>query len=341
MAGDVMVLVPAPILTITVEQRGSDDDVHVHAGGQGVWQARMISSLGVRVVVCTALGGETGRTLEALLAAEGLAVRVVRTEAATKAYIHDRRGGERVEVAQSPGSPLTRHERDELYGLALAEGLRSSMSLLGGTPDRAVIEPAVYRRLASDLRRNGCQTAADLSGDYLTEALAGGLSLVKVSHEELIASGRVPADGENDLIHALGRLHDEGADAVVISRAEQPALAYLGGAAYRVVAPQLQPADPRGAGDSMTAGAVAVLATGGDPATAVRTGAAAGAVNVTRHGLGTGEPEVVSRILERVTLVPVTGAAPGAPPAADPASRLAGERQTSLKQLAEDARSGR
>ena len=44
----------------------------------------------------------------------------------------------------------------------------------------------------------------------------------------------------------------------------------------------------------------AVLARGGDLTEAVRTGAAAGAVNVTRHGLGTGQAETIRALAERV-----------------------------------------
>jgi hypothetical protein len=49
--GPCLVFAPAPILTVTVEQKGSDDDVHVHAGGQGFWIARMLATLDVPVVL--------------------------------------------------------------------------------------------------------------------------------------------------------------------------------------------------------------------------------------------------------------------------------------------------
>ncbi len=75
----------------------------------------------------------------------------------------------------------------------------------------------------------------------------------------------------------------------MISRAEQPALALLDGEVLVVDPPRLEEADHHGAGDSMTAGVAAMLAQGGDLREAVRTGAAAGALNVTRHGLGTGQ----------------------------------------------------
>ena len=37
MTDRVMVFAPAPILTVTIEQRSGEPDLHVHPGGQGVW----------------------------------------------------------------------------------------------------------------------------------------------------------------------------------------------------------------------------------------------------------------------------------------------------------------
>ena len=75
MAVTVVVLAPSPLLTVTIEDRAGEPDIHVHAGGQGVWQARMLGSLGVRVVLCAGLGGEAGDVLEHLLPSEGLTLK--------------------------------------------------------------------------------------------------------------------------------------------------------------------------------------------------------------------------------------------------------------------------
>ena len=218
---------------------------------------------------------------------------------------HDRRGGDRSEVAEQPGAPLSRHELDELYGLALAEGLRAGYAVLSGPAHPSVISPAVYRRLAGDLGANGCKVIADLSGDHLTAVLEAGLHLVKVSHEELIEDGRAPDESTTSLVKALHRLHDDGAEAALVSRADAGALALLDGRAFEVGMPRMTPAETRGAGDSMTAGVVATLAQGGDLAEAVRTGAAAGALNVTRHGLGTGHVDAVRVLTGHVELTPI------------------------------------
>jgi 1-phosphofructokinase len=302
-----MVFAPAPQLTITVEAGGDQPDVHLHAGGQGIWQARMVTSFDVRVVVCAILGGETGRVLGPLIQAEHVELRAVYGESRSGAYIHDRRGGERVAIVETPGDPLTRHELDELYGLALAEGLDAGICLLSGVPDPKLVRPDVYRRLAADLRNNGARVLADLSGDHLGAVLDAGVDFVKVSHEELLRDDTVDDDSVDTLVKAVHELRERGAAAVVVTRAGEPALVLLPDRdeVVQVDMPKLEVADHRGAGDSLTAGVAAVLARDGDLGAAICTGAAAGALNVTRHGLGTGRADVIERLVERVSLRPL------------------------------------
>ncbi|MFI5896456.1 1-phosphofructokinase family hexose kinase [Actinoplanes sp. NPDC051513] len=301
----VMVFAPAPQLTVTIEQQHELPELHVHPGGQGIWQTRMITSLGAEVILCCAVGGEVGRVLKPLLDFKGVTLRTVPRETGSGWYVHDRRDGQRRSIAEIAGAPLTRHELDELYNLALAEGLRAGIAILSGPAHPSVIRPDVYGRLAADLRANGCKVIADLCGDHLQAVLSAGLNVVKVSHEELIADGLSPDDSEKNLTNALLKLHDDGAEAVLVSRADAGALAMINEEIYRVGTPKLTLTDGRGAGDSMTAGVAAVLARGGEMSEAVRTGAAAGALNVTRHGLGTGHLDAVQVLTERIRLTPI------------------------------------
>src|SRR5690606_38110866 len=126
----VVIFAPLPVLTVTIEDRSGEADIHVHAGGQGVWQSRMLSSLGVPVVLCAAVGGETGDVLGHLLPIPDVTVRTVPVSSRNGAYVHDRRTGERQVIAESPGSPLDRHELDSLYELTLTEGLKHGRVLL-------------------------------------------------------------------------------------------------------------------------------------------------------------------------------------------------------------------
>ncbi|CAN7690137.1 1-phosphofructokinase family hexose kinase [Mycolicibacterium frederiksbergense] len=312
----VVIFAPSPVLTVTIEDRSGEADVHVHAGGQGVWQSRMVSSLGVPTVLCAALGGETGSVLGHLLPTADITVRSVPVSARNGAYVHDRRSGDRDIIAESPGSPLDRHELDSLYELTLTDGLIHGWVLLSGPQDDRVIPADLYRRLATDLGANGCKVAADLAGERLEAVLAGGPDLIKVSHEELLDDGRATSDDAEDLVAAMRSMRDDGAGTIVVSRSgAAPALALLdehdagadgtrGGAVLEVEMPKLEPADPAGAGDSMTAGMVAALAAGRSLRRALQIGAACGALNVVRHGLGTGGAQAVETLAERVELRP-------------------------------------
>jgi 1-phosphofructokinase len=176
------VFAPSPLLTVTIEDRAGQPDIHVHAGGQGVWQARMISTFEVPVVLCAALGGEAGDLLEHLLPGEGVELHAVRVGTRNGGYVHDRRDGDREPIAEAPGGPLDRHEQDELYEVVLREGLRHGTAILAGPNSDQVIPASLYRRLATDLAANGCKVAADLSGDRLDAVLAGDPVVLKVSH---------------------------------------------------------------------------------------------------------------------------------------------------------------
>jgi 1-phosphofructokinase len=305
MAPTAMVFAPAPQLTVTIEAPADELELHVHPGGQGIWQARMITSLGVSITLCACLGGEVGRVLEPLINDEGVTLKVVpRDVGGSGWYVHDRRDGERAEIAEHPGLPLTRHEIDELYGMTLAEGLRAGISVLSGPADPSVVPPDIYRRLAADLTNNGARVVADLTGEHLSAVLEGGVHFLKVSHAQLIDDGRAEAKTEDALIAAMRQLHEEGAESVIVSRADRPSIAFLDGEIFIVEMPKLEEADPRGAGDSMTAGVTAVLAKDGDLHDAVRTGAAAGALNVTRHGLGSGRADAIAELIPRVRIEP-------------------------------------
>ncbi|SFK73009.1 1-phosphofructokinase family hexose kinase [Geodermatophilus ruber] len=309
-----MVFAPTPLLTITVEP-GVDEqpEIHLHAGGQGFWLARMLTTLGIGTTIAAPFGGETGFVLDRLIAAEGVQVRSTGSAGANGAYIHDRRDGDREPLVNVLPPVLTRHEVDELYSGALAVGLEADVAVLGG-PDTLGIAPPgtlpadTYRRLTADLRAVGVPVIADLSGEPLTAALAGGLTLLKVSHEDLVEDGRADAEDPAALVKAMRAMADEGAESVVVSRAGDPALALIDGEVVEIEAPPLQLQEHRGAGDSMTAGIAAALARGRDLPDALRLGAAAGALNVTRRGLATGQRDVIESLAEHVRIRTVEGA---------------------------------
>jgi 1-phosphofructokinase len=304
----VLVFAPDALVTITVEN-GTDnrDEIHLHAGGQGFWVARMAAALGAEVSVCSPFGGETGPVARGLMQGAGVLLNAVPVGARNGAYVHDRRGGERTEVATMAPQVLSRHDVDDLYNGVLVGALEAKVTVLAGPGiwDPPILPADVYSRLTTDLRANGRTVIADLSGAQLAAALQGGLTVLKVSHEELLADGYAGGDSVPELLAGMRELRKAGADHVVVTRAAEPALALLGEDEIEVHGPRLNPVDHRGAGDSLTAGLAAGLARGLELDHALRLGAAAGTLNVTRHGLATGDGGHIEALVPQFELRPV------------------------------------
>lgn len=299
----VAIFAPSPQLTVTVEAVDGRPDVHLHAGGQGFWQARMITALGSPVLLVSAFGGETGQVLRQLVQGPDIEVRAREVSARNGAYVHDRRDGDRETVAEMMPDSLSRHELDDLYELTVVTALEAGVAVLSGASlqTEEVVPVEVYQRLTADLEANGCRVMVDLAGARLTAALEGVPTVVKVSHEELQDDGRAKSDSVPDLLRGAREIAETGVSLVVVSRAAEPALVVHSGKEFTVDAPVLHPVDSSGGGDSMTAGIAAGLAQGEDVPSVLRLGAAAGAINVTRHGLGTGSGASVRALVERVT----------------------------------------
>jgi 1-phosphofructokinase len=87
----------------------------------------------------------------------------------------------------------------------------------------------------------------------------------------------------------------------------------VGGRAYRLDGPSLEVVEARGSGDSMTAAIAAGIALGLDAEVMLRLAVAAGAVNVTRHGLGGADGDVVRRLAETSVRIEVIEDGPSEP----------------------------
>lgn len=304
-SGRIAVFAPSPLLTITIEAGTDRPEVHLHAGGQGFWVARLATTLGSEVTLCCALGGEPGRVLMGLIEAESIELRAAAGGTPNGVYIHDRRSGTRAELVSVASRPLERHATDELYGIALGAGLDADVTMITGCQPPDIVYPDVYRRLVTDLRANHKLVIADLTGAPLRAALDGGVELVRLSEEELVSEGYAANGEAAQIIAGALRLNTAGAHRVVISRGSAPALLIDGAAGMEqveLVPPVFEALDHRGTGDSMFAATGVGLARGMGMVDALRLGVAAGALNATRRGLGSGTREEIERLATHVTV---------------------------------------
>jgi 1-phosphofructokinase len=302
----VAVFSPHPILGITIDRRGSDeDDIHIHAGGQGVWVARMAGELGAHPILCGFCGGETGELLRPLLDAQAGETRLVETTAPSGSWVIDRRSGDREMIAHAWSDPPSRHETDDLFSITCASALGSEVLVVCGPVPTDALPLDIFRNLVADVSANGTKVIVDLSSPRLDSALEGGPEVVKLSHWQLAEFAGGDVSDPARLRQAAETVVERGAKAVLVTRGGDPALVLRGDLAWELVPPRFEGGAAEGSGDSMVGALAATLARGLDWEDALRWGAAAGATNFLRHGLGSGSRDVVADLLERVDLRPI------------------------------------
>lgn len=296
---------PDPLLSVTIEAGGGGDELHVHAAGQGSWVARMAGELGAAPVLCSFLGGETGELVRPLLAALPTELRPTATAGATGAYVVDRRGGERCVVATSLRPALQRHEIDELISSTVAAALDTSALVVCNPYPADGLPDEIYGTLVADVRSAGIPVLVDLSSPRLDQVLGHQPDLVKLNDWELAQFVAGPVDGPR-LLDAGRALVAAGAKTAVVTRGEASILVVPGHEEpFEIVPPAFPVGHREGCGDTMM-GAVAAGWARGLPLTeALVLGAAAGAVNFLRHGLGTGRRAVVEELAEQVKVRPL------------------------------------
>jgi 1-phosphofructokinase len=303
----IAVFAPHPLLTVTLEREGSrHEQVHFHPGGQGVWVARMAASLGAEPVLCGFLGGESGELLGGLLKRQVGRVRLVDTVSASGCYVTDRRSGERELLTCTLSDPPSRHELDELFSITCAEAIADGWLVLTNPMPADALPLEIYGDLIADARANGCRTLVDLSTPRLDSALRGEPDLVKLNDWELAEFVSGPVSEPAQLLAAAQRLREQGAGAVVVTRGDQPALVLADERAWWLTSPRLTRGYREGCGDTMLGALAASWAQGEPFERALVVGAAAGAANFLRHGLGSASRDVVERLTDSVVLEPIT-----------------------------------
>jgi 1-phosphofructokinase len=301
----VTVFGPHSILDITIERRGSEEDeIHLHPAGQGVWVARMAGEMGAYPILCGFNGGETGKLLEPLLEELPGERRLVPTGKSSGSWVIDRRSGERELVASAYSEPPSRHEVDDLFSVTTASALNSEVLVCCGPVPSDSLEPEIYGRLVKDVRAHGTRVIADLSPPRLTSALEGEPDIVKADEWQLAEFVGYDTRPPDKFRAAAEHVLEGGAQVVVATRGGDPVLVITGDRTWELVPPVFEEGAAEGSGDSMVGAMAAALAQGMELEDVVRHGAAAGATNFLRHGLGTGSRAIVDDLLKRVELRP-------------------------------------
>jgi len=125
---------------------------------------------------------------------------------------------------------------------------------------------------------------------------------VKLDDWQLAVSTGRDLTSDEVIWDACAEIVERGARTVVFTRGEDPSLVCTADRRWELIPPRFERGASEGSGDSMVGAMCAALAREMEIEDVLRLGAAAGATNFLRHGLGSGDRSVVEELVKKVEL---------------------------------------
>jgi len=272
------------------------------AGGKGDNVVRALGILGEPAHALVALGGDTGRHVANLLAAEGIAATPAWMSGETRLQITviDRALEQRAFYA--PAVPFTADDQAEFrrrFEDLLPEA--DAVCISGSAPD--TVAAALVPEFLALARDRGLPTLLDSSGEGLRQGVTAAPRILKVNlaeAEALLGRGLVTPE---DQVAALDALRQWGSDWSVLTLGEQGALFAAGDRRWSARPPKVEAINPIGSGDAMTAGLMVGVVRGLPPEECFRLGMAAAAANTLTWDACRFDAAAVEALLPQVEMV--------------------------------------
>ncbi|GAA2622801.1 1-phosphofructokinase family hexose kinase [Streptomyces axinellae] len=229
-------------------------------GGKGLNVARVLAALGFETAVTGFAGGDTGRELRALLAADaaGVTDALVEVSGNTRRTVGvvDESTGDTTQLNE-PGPHVGTAEWDgflDAYRELLHSGTKV-VALCGSLPPGVPV--GAYAELVREARTARTPVLLDTSGEPLRRGLAARPDLVKPNAHELAG-----ITGTSEPLRAARAAQQRGARAVAASLGADGMLLVTQDGTWSAGVPERLAGNPTGAGDSAVAGLLSGLAEG-------------------------------------------------------------------------------
>lgn len=267
------------------------------AGGKGLNVARAARTLDQAHRVVAPLGGQIGRRVADLAAAEGIALTASELAAGqTRICVIVAEHAERdATVINEAGPPMAPADWDRFVAIALREAPEADLIALCGSLPPGIAAPALSPCFAALAAQNK-RVIVDSSGAALEAAVQGGVYGIKVNAAELGALlGRGITTGA-EAQAALGELRARGIALAVVTLGAEGALAADASGMWHARPPTIQAVSSVGSGDSLLAGLTTGLLRGNALPEALKLGVACGAADAETIGGGLFSAERVAQL---------------------------------------------
>jgi len=239
------------------------------AGGKGLNCARGAATCGEEVVATGFVGGNNGRLLCGLLAADGIREDFVRTQSETRCCINVLEPDGRSTEFLEPGRPVSDEDIEAL--LAKIDALAAEADVLtinGSAPAGAPTD--IYATLIQRIKACGKPVILDTSGELLARSIDAGPTMVKPNTDEISQILGRTVESMDEVMEAAKELHGRGVQIVVVSLGGDGAILACEKGVFRGRAPKIEVVNPVGAGDTLVGAFAVALARGQEPEECLR-----------------------------------------------------------------------
>ena len=252
------------------------------AGGKGIAVARGIHHLGGESIALGFVGGYNGMELEGELIREGVVCDFTSVSDSTRTNIVVCQRKKKVQTLLSTAPPQVSAAEVLALLKKIKEVPKGSFVVLSGSAPTGISE-SFYAQVVTALKEKEAKVVIDADEDVLKKGVNAGPYLIKPNIHEL---GRLVGKNITEVEEVIehGRALGDLVEYIVVSMGPKGAIGISREGSFQVIPPKVKVRNAVGAGDSLVAGIVFVLSTGGNFEDALCLGVACGTASTLNPG---------------------------------------------------------
>ena len=305
---NIAVLSLNPALDVTYKIQKLIDDEKIHSfetrfdpGGNGINVARAFKKLNVRAATCCVLAGKIGALISDIL----------NSELDDPHFIWEE-GETRINCVIQQSDPVSQYEINGMgpsMGFSVLDKLEKNLyayskdgfAVLTGSPPLNITYN-IYNILCARLKNAGIKCFVDADGALLASAVKSKPYIIKPNIHELERLLKRKLASNFEIASAAADIYNSGIEYVFISLGHKGAMLASKEGIFYGSAPEVPVVSRVGAGDSMVAGILSIIANGGSSEDALRLGIACGSATVQMPGTELFTMDLVNNIINEIKI---------------------------------------
>jgi 1-phosphofructokinase family hexose kinase len=249
------------------------------------------------------LGGQTGKAIEAGLKEQAIDVVAIPVSGETRTNVSVvTPGGSKHIKVNEKGPTISVSELQQVFQYIFENAAAGTLWVLAGSIPPGV-NVDVYQQMTQKIKELGGDVVLDTSSAALKEGVLAHPKLVKPNLFELSQLTGREVTSLQEILENPALTRSVGAEFVAISAGDKGALLTDGEKTAICLPPEIQEANPVGAGDAMVAGLSFALYHGYDLEQALMLGVACGTASAMQSGTRMPEWDLVEQVRQQVRII--------------------------------------